>query len=165
MRVQKTGKLSESLEDYLEAIFNLLEGRTVARSKDIAEQLGVTRASVTGALRNLARKGLIHYKPYGFITLTDKGGRMAARVVRRHQVLHSFFADILGLEEGMSQEAACRAEHTLGSEIINRLTMFMEFISRRDAEGNDLAAEFEIFRMHSGEENKRSGGNSRPGPV
>jgi DtxR family Mn-dependent transcriptional regulator len=162
MKVQKTGKLSASLEDYLEAIFNLLEGQAVARSKDIAQQLGVTRASVTGALRNLAQKGLIHYKPYGFITLTEKGGRLAARVARRHQVLHSFFADILGLEEGMSQEAACRAEHTLGSEIINRLTVFIDFLNRQDTDGNDLAAEFESFRLQNSEENKNSGGKFMP---
>ncbi len=161
MKLQKTGKLSASLEDYLEAIFNLLEGKAVARSKDIADQLGVTRASVTGALRNLAQKGLIHYKPYGFITLTEKGGRLAARVARRHQVLHSFFADILGLEEGMSQEAACRAEHTLGSEIINRLTVFIEFLNKQDTQGNDLAGEFETFRLHSSEE-KEPGRNFMP---
>lgn len=149
MRSGNTEKLSESLEDYLEAIFNLLEGGMVARSKDIAEQLGVTRASVTGALRNLAQKGLIHYKPYGFVTLTDTGSRLASRVARRHAVLHSFFADILGLEEGMSQEAACRAEHTLGPEIINRLTQFIEFVTRRDAGGRDLAAEFEKFHRRT----------------
>ena len=144
----KTGKienLSASLEDYLEAIFNLLEEKTVARSKDIAEQLGVTRASVTGALRNLAEKELIYYKPYGYVTLTEAGMRLAARVARRHQVLHSFFADILGLEEKMSQEAACRTEHTLGPEIINRLTVFIEFVTRQGADGSDLAADFKKF--------------------
>jgi DtxR family Mn-dependent transcriptional regulator len=160
MRLQKTGKLSASLEDYLEAIFNLLEGKAVARSKDIADQLGVTRASVTGALRNLAQKGLVHYKPYGFITLTEKGVRLAARVARRHQVLHSFFTDILGLEEGMSQEAACRAEHTLGSDIINRLTVFIEFLNKQDIKGHDLAGEFETFRLHTFDGNQASNGDS-----
>ncbi len=148
----KIEKLSASLEDYLEAIFNLLSGKTVARSKDIAETLGVTRASVTGALRNLAQKGLIHYKPYGYVTLTEQGNRLASRVARRHAVLHSFFSDILGLEEGISQEAACRAEHLLGPEIINRLTVFMEFVTRPDTEGKDVAAEFEAFCRDGGQD-------------
>jgi DtxR family Mn-dependent transcriptional regulator len=158
MEMQKTENLSASLEDYLEAIYNLLKGKGIARSKDIADRLGVTRASVTSALRNLAQKGLIHYKPYGFITLTEKGIRSAARIARRHRVLHSFFTDILGLEEDMSQKAACRAEHTLGSEIINRLTVFIDFINRQDTQGKALAAEFEVFRLQKIEENKESAG-------
>jgi DtxR family Mn-dependent transcriptional regulator len=113
---------------------------------------------VTSALRNLAQKGLIHYKPYGFITLTEKGIRSAARIARRHRVLHSFFTDILGLEEDMSQKAACRAEHMLGSEIINRLTVFIDFINRQDTQGKALAAEFEVFRLQKIEENKESAG-------
>lgn len=162
MKTGKAENLSASLEDYLEAIFNLLEDRTVARSKDIAQQLGVTRASVTGALRSLAMKDLIHYKPYGYVTLTEKGTRLAARVARRHEVLHSFFADILGLEEKMSQEAACRAEHTLGSEIINRLTSFIEFVSRQDADGKDLTGEFRTFQC-SNDHDQPIGGTDSAG--
>lgn len=163
MRSEKTEKLSESLEDYLEAIFNLLASKSVARSKDIAEELGVTRASVTGALRNLAEKGLIHYEPYGYVTLTEKGHRLAGRVVRRHEVLHSFFADILGLEEQISQKAACRAEHTLGPEIMKRLTLFIEFLTRQDADGKDLAAEFETFYRYTSEESHHLGESSSSG--
>jgi DtxR family Mn-dependent transcriptional regulator len=140
-------KLSASLEDYLEAIFNLLAVKTSARSKDIADHLGVTRASVTGALRALSQKGLIDYEPYGAVQLTEEGSRQARRVVRRHQVLHSFFADVLGLEEPLSQEAACRAEHALGTEVIDRLVVFIEFLRRRSRQGQDWASEFEAFRL------------------
>ncbi|NLK42576.1 MAG: metal-dependent transcriptional regulator, partial [Planctomycetes bacterium] len=72
-------QLSASLEDYLEAIYVLLQSGNVARSKDIAEHLQVSAASVTGALRTLAERQLIHYKPYGYITLTDKGQQAASR--------------------------------------------------------------------------------------
>jgi DtxR family Mn-dependent transcriptional regulator len=65
--------LSASLEDYLEAIYNLAEAKKVARSRDIAEALGVSRASVTGALRALKEKGLIEHEPYGYVTLTEAG--------------------------------------------------------------------------------------------
>jgi len=53
----ENGNLSSSLEDYLEAIYNLTVESNIARSKDIAESLGVSRASVTGALRVLKEKG------------------------------------------------------------------------------------------------------------
>lgn len=72
----KGNKLSASLEDYLEAIFNLAGESNVARSKDIAQSLGVSKASVTGALRVLKEKELANYKPYDFVTLTEVGKRM-----------------------------------------------------------------------------------------
>lgn len=151
MELENREKLSASLEDYLEAIFNLLARKSAARSKDIAEQLKVTRASVTGALRTLGQKGLIHYEPYGVITLTEEGERLACRIVHRHQVLHSFFADVLGLEESVSQEAACRAEHALGAEVIERLVVFIEFLGRCEDEGKDWVSAFENFQLQNQE--------------
>ena len=105
----KTAKLSASLEDYLEAIFHLAAEHGVARSRDIAERLAVSRASVTGALRALSQKELIHYKPYDVISLTAKGHREAEKIIRRHTVLESFFKDILGLDAQLSRESACKA--------------------------------------------------------
>ena len=78
----KNYKLSASLEDYLEAILNLGSENNFARSKDIAQLLGVSRASVTGALRVLKKKGLANYKPYDYVTLT-KSGRVAAGEIGR----------------------------------------------------------------------------------
>ena len=67
MGLGKPEKLSASQEDYLETIFNLTADSAVARSREIADKLGVTASSVTGALRSLAQKELIHYQPYGYI--------------------------------------------------------------------------------------------------
>lgn len=136
-------KLSASLEDYLEAIYNLSQRETVARSKDIADALGVSRASVTGALRTLSEKQFVNYKPYEYITLTDKGEQLAVRIARRHAILNQFFADVLGVDADLAHEAACRAEHSLGSEITPRLVAFVDFITRtRDAEDN-IAQQFQ----------------------
>ena len=97
MHTDKTKKLSASLEDYLEAICNLSGDTDGARSKDIAEALGVARSSVTGAVRLLRDRGLANYQPYGRITLTQRGHAAAEDVVRRHDILRSFFADVLGV--------------------------------------------------------------------
>ena len=89
-------KLSASLEDYLETIYFLSQsGR--ARSKDISRRLEVSRASVTGALRMLKEKGLLHYEPYGPITLTPTGRQRAVEVAQKHEVLASFFVDVLAM--------------------------------------------------------------------
>jgi DtxR family Mn-dependent transcriptional regulator len=79
--------LSASLEDYLEAIYHLIEGGRVARVKDIAERMSVQMPSVTGAVRSLAAKELVDHDPYSYVTLTPAGEAIAREVVRRHDVL------------------------------------------------------------------------------
>lgn len=145
MNTTKDNKLSASMEDYLESIFHLSSAGRVARSKDIAEQLHVSRASVTGALRILSDKELIHYKPYGSVTLTEKGTAEAGKIVRRHRVLESFFVDILGLNAEIAKESACRAEHALGQQVVGRLRHYIEFVAHWDGIRGDMATEFKQF--------------------
>lgn len=145
VRLQNREKLSASLEDYLEAIFNLSGHGTGARSKDIAEMLGVARSSVTGALQVLKEKGLANYRPYGCITLTDSGQAAAAEVVRKHNILKSFFVCVLCADDETAQKAACRAEHALGPEIIGRLLSFIEYVTESGKNGHDVAKEFRQF--------------------
>jgi len=141
----KNTNLSSSLEDYLEAIFNLSKESNIARSKDIAKSLGVSRASVTGALRVLKQKGLANYKPYDYVTLTETGQATAAEIAKKHKILKSFFTDVLGIESKTAQEAACKAEHALGPGIIAKLLCFIEFVSHSSKNGCDLASQFQKF--------------------
>jgi DtxR family Mn-dependent transcriptional regulator len=144
MTVRKT-KLSASLEDYLEAIYNLAGENNITRSKDIAKQLCVSRASVTGALRELKKKGLCNYKPYDYISLTSSGRNVAAEIADKHEILKSFFTDVLNIKPDIAQKAACKAEHALGAEIIAKLLSFIEFARDHNENGNDLLAEFQKF--------------------
>lgn len=145
MNDEKSNNLSASLEDYLEVIFNLTAEANPARSRDIAETLGVSRASVTGALRQLKKKELANYEPYGYITLTDAGKSAAAEIAKKHNILKSFFMNVLGVEKYVAQKAACRAEHTLGPNVITRLLHFIEFVTQTGSNGHDLAEEFRQF--------------------
>jgi len=145
MTEMKKSKLSASLEDYLEAIFNLSGQNNITRSKDIAELLGVSRASVTGALRALKNKGLCNYKPYDYISLTDSGKTAAAEIAGRHEILKSFFTNVLSIKPAVAQKAACRAEHTLGPEIIAKLLSFIEFVNNSSDNGRDVMDEFLKF--------------------
>ena len=141
----KNSALSASLEDYLEAIYNLTDRSKVARSRDIAEVLGVSKASVTGALRLLKKKGLANYKPYDFVTLTENGRAAAAQIARKHDILKSFMISVLGVDERTAQRAACKAEHTLGPEVIARLLSFIEFVTRENQNGYDVAGRFRKY--------------------
>ncbi len=145
MVAAKNINLSASLEDYLEAIFNLAGDSNFARSKDIAKQLGVSRASVTGALRVLKKKGLANYKPYDYISLTEQGKAAASEIAKKHEILKSFFVDILGVDKNIAQKAACKAEHELGPAIITKLLSFTEFVTYSRKNGRDLRDEFRKF--------------------
>lgn len=151
----ENANLSSSLEDYLEAIFNLAKESNIARSKDIAKSLGVSRASVTGALHMLKEKGLANYKPYDYVTLTETGRETAAEIAKKHKILKSFFIDVLGIEPNIAQEAACKAEHALGPGIIAKLLCFIEFVNHSSKNGCDLSVQFQKFCKKQMSQNAR----------
>ncbi|MBA7643435.1 HTH-type transcriptional regulator MntR [subsurface metagenome] len=120
--------LSASLEDYLEAIYSIVQKKQAARAKDISRRLGVNSSSVTGALHSLSSKKLINYAPYDIITLTPEGEKAAKNVFHRHTVLQDFFIQVLGVDLESAEESACRMEHTVSKIILERLTQFVKFI-------------------------------------
>lgn len=118
--MRETPLLTPTQEDYLEIIFFLTEKYKVARNKDIAEKLGVRRATVTGALKWLADKELINYESHSYVTLTDQGEGIARQIVEKHRILTYFFNSILGLEQTASEDAACRIEHFINEDALSR---------------------------------------------
>jgi len=147
----KTKPVSASLEDYLETIYNLIQKKRVARGKDISNQLGVTNASVTGALHALSEKKLIHYAPYEFVTLTAEGERIAAGVADRHGTLKEFFESVLGLDEKEASENACRVEHAISEKLQKRLTLLMKFFRVCPRAGTGWLERFSVFCGQAGE--------------
>jgi len=132
--------LGESLEDYVEIILALEHDAGTARVRDIAARFGVSKPSVTGALRVLKAKGLVQYEPYAPVTLTAAGRRVAGEVTRRHCVLKDFLTEVLALPEPEANAAACRMEHILAPAVIDRFCAFAGFIHgcpRRVAEWVD----------------------------
>lgn len=134
--------LSASLEDYLEVIYHLEQSNRVARAKDIADQMGVQRASVTGALRALATRSLVNYSPYSYITLTPAGRTVARDVIRRHDTLKEFFMAALQLGPEEAEANACRVEHAIDPKAVDRLVRFMEFIKMCPRTGLDWFSAF-----------------------
>jgi DtxR family Mn-dependent transcriptional regulator len=123
-------QLSSSLEDYLEAIFQIVREKQAARAKDIADRLSVGRSSVTGALKALAEHELVNYAPYDIITLTGKGRTVAEEIVRKHEVLREFFVKVLSIEENEADAAACKLEHAISETVLQRFLEFVEFVER-----------------------------------
>ena len=141
---------SSSMEDYLETIYQVIREKQAVRSKEIAAHLGVRAASVTGALRQLSGKGLVHYAPYGEISLTAEGEALAADVIARHRLLHDFLFGVLGMPESAADPAACRLEHALTPELRERLAMFIRFLDACPSAGTDNWRERFKFFMKNG---------------
>jgi DtxR family Mn-dependent transcriptional regulator len=136
---------SESMENYLEVILELENNNKVARAKDIADRLGINPGSVTGALKNLGEKGLINYAPYSFVTLTPKGKRVAAEITRRHAVLKDFLLNVLGIDQETAEETACRMEHAIDSQTVDRLVCFIEYLRSCPKAGEEWVQSFVSF--------------------
>jgi DtxR family Mn-dependent transcriptional regulator len=111
-------QLTPSLEDYLEAIFEL---GPPTRVSAIARHLGVAKASVTQAVQRLVEKGLVESPRYGRVDLTVKGYKFARKVRGRHDTLVTFLKEILEVSGAVAERDACILEHGLSDETARRL--------------------------------------------
>lgn len=123
---ESNAQLTRSMEDYLEAIYNLKARTDIARVKDIAREMAVKMPSVTGALRSLADKGLVTHRPYESVELTEEGLERAREVARRHAAIKGFLVETLGLAEANAESEACGIEHAIRPDTLDRLLAFVE---------------------------------------
>ena len=119
--------LSESMQMYLKAIGEIQDAKGAARVKDIAQAVGVNKASVTSALRNLSSRELINYAPYDLVTLTPEGHEIAAELSRRYEIVKSFLMDVLGIDEVTADDDACAIEHHVSPDLHDRLVGFIDY--------------------------------------
>jgi len=113
-------QLSESTEEYLEAIYKLSResAATVGR---LAAALGVSAPSVSQMVGRLQQAGLVARDASGGVVLTPEGRAAAARHVRRHRLSERFLADYLDLPWDQVHDEACKFEHVLSDEVEERL--------------------------------------------
>lgn len=117
-------------EDYLEAIYRIKteqgeQGEGI-RSVDVAEQLGVSKASVNKALSYLKESGMVEQTRYGRVTLTGEGELYARDVWHRHRTLRAFLTVELGVDPEVADEEACVMEHALSEDTMRRWCDYME---------------------------------------
>ena len=124
--------ISSSLEDYLEAISEIIEEGEHAHTKEIAVKLGVSMPSVTNALQALAARNMIIYRSHAPVRLTKDGAARAAVIRRRHQALRRFFVNLLKVDADAADEAACQIEHVIKEPITSRMTALIEAVEERE---------------------------------
>jgi len=148
-------KLSASLEDYLEAIYLITRKNGEARSREIMKKLGVSGPSVTEALQVLSEKKLLYYQPYGAITFTSDGEKIAQDILHRHETLRNFFVEVLGIDSKTADKGACRMEHVASENIIERMIKYTEYL-KKECSSCDCG-KVHCFAEYLREENNESG--------
>ena len=108
-------KIQQSAEDYLETMLILEEKYGYIRSIDIAKHLGVTKPSVSYAVKRLKESGYINMEANGPITLAPPGRKIATRIYERHKALRSFL-ELLGVDPETAEEDACKIEHVISHD-------------------------------------------------
>jgi DtxR family Mn-dependent transcriptional regulator len=119
--VKAVKELTAPVEDYLKVIFELEAGVGVAGTNEIAAELGVAPASVSGMIRRLADNGLIAHERYRGVHLTKAGRRAALRTIRRHRVIEAYLTSALGYPWDRVHDEAERLEHAASDELVDRM--------------------------------------------
>ena len=113
--------ISAGLEDYIEAIYVAEINHKSLKGAELARMLNISRASVSEALSRLVSKGLIQYESYGIVSLTTAGQEEAKNVYTKHKILKNFFETVLGISPDESSKNACKIEHIVSGEIIEKI--------------------------------------------
>ena len=120
-------KIKESAENYLEAILVLGNANGRVRSIDVANHLGVSKPSVSVAMKHLRQNDYVIFAPDGEISLTDAGMEIAARVYERHTVITEALCR-MGVSVEVAREDACRIEHHISDETLTAMEKYIENI-------------------------------------
>lgn len=118
-------RIHKSAEDYLEMILRLTEEKGYARSVDIAMGLGVSKPSVSVAMKQLREDSYIVMDKDNYISLTEKGMEIAQRIYERHKVLTRILT-LIGVDEKTAQEDACKVEHDISIQTFNAIKAELE---------------------------------------
>ena len=118
-------RIRKSSEDYLETMLVMQEKHGFIRSIDIAEHLGVTKPSVSVAVKRLRENGYITMSADSLITLTDSGREIAEHIYERHKVLTDILIR-LGVDEETARGDACKIEHDISDSTFQKLKQHLK---------------------------------------
>ena len=133
----KTEKLSHSMVHYLLTIHKLKESRGFARVTDIAKDLKLTKGSVSTAVNNLKKKGLVKEEDdCKFLMLTDHGHDEVHRILSSRTLLYYFLKDFLGVSDSIAKKDSCLMEHLMSKETREKFFEFMKKFGNGNIEKN-----------------------------
>ncbi len=137
--------LSETLEMYLKTILILERSYSPVRVKQIADERGVSAASVTEAIGTLQERGLILHKAYQGVRLSAEGRRVAEKIENRFEVLQHFLTDVLGVDPAIGRRDACEIEHVASAETMDRLEAFLAYVAHCRLNVSEVISHFKDY--------------------
>ncbi len=131
--------LSSSTEDYLKAIYELLEDSGRVTTSALAERLNVAPASVTEMVQKLARMqpALVDYERHRGVSLTDAGRKIALEIIRHHRLIEKYLAEALGYGWHEVHDEAERLEHVISEEFEDKIAAALGH-PERDPHGDPI---------------------------
>jgi len=121
-------ELTESLEKYLLAIYEIVKTNKAARVKDVANYLNIGMPSTSEAVKTLAERKFINYVPYGIITMTKKGQTKAQQKITRHKIISNFLEKVLMINTEKVQQEASQIEYSMNEDVLDKFVMFLDFM-------------------------------------
>ena len=130
---------SQSEEDYLKAVYHLQKESKSVSTNAIASYLDMKPSSVSDMLKKLADKKYINYLKYKGTSLTNKGKKIALKIIRKHRLWETFLVDKLGFGWAQVHSIAEQLEHIHSEELIDKLDEFLNF-PKYDPHGDPIPA-------------------------
>ncbi len=128
---------TESIEDYLEEIYlDYIGSNTGVRITDLAQAMGVTKASATDAVKKMKDRGLVRHERYGRIYLSDAGLQAAKEVYDRHVTITQFIRNFLDVSPEVAENDACGIEHIISDETFSAIKAALRRQAINEMNGN-----------------------------
>jgi len=129
---EKPKKGSRAREDYLEQISTLIKEKGYARVVDIAQNLNISQASVTGMIQRMDSDGLVSYEKYRGVILTAEGEKIATAIIKRHKSLTEFF-NLFGLNDEETYQDIEGMEHHMNPNTLRTIQALTDELQRQPA--------------------------------
>jgi len=137
---------SHAIEDYLKAIYELKQHSVMVSTNSLASGLKIRPASVTGMVKKMAEMGLLNYRSYRGVSLTDHGLMQASAIIRRHRLSELYMVRMLGIPWDQVHDEAEKWEHVLSDDVESR---FDELLGNPNAcpHGSPIPLKGEILKF------------------
>lgn len=123
-------ELTESLEKYLLAIYEIVKVNQAARVKDVSNYLKIGGPATSDAVKTLAGRGFINYVPYGIITITPKGIKKAEEKIFRHKTISNFLEKVLQVEPEKVEDSSTKIEYAMPEDVLDKFVQFLSFMEK-----------------------------------
>ncbi len=120
-----------TIEDYVELVYIIQNKKEKVHTNDVASSFNISPGSVTEIFQKLNDEGYINYEKYNGVTLTEKGRKIALNTKKKHDTLKNFLI-LLGVDEKIADEDACKIEHNVNKKTMGKLRKFVEFAKLED---------------------------------